>query len=136
MAHILKILVMCPNCKKSLMAPERQIDGLDAIRISARVLKSEGDIYLSQVYGSYRKEFNGVINVEGTIVEGACPHCHTPFPIQQECECGASIFGLALQGGGIINVCSRNGCKQHSLEFENADDAFDLFRRQNVSGFF
>jgi hypothetical protein len=136
MTHQLKLQVSCPNCKNSLMAPERQIDGLDAIRIVAKVLDTSGDIFLSQVYGSYSKEFGGAKNVEGSVVEGLCPHCSEPFPVHQMCECGAPLFSLSLHGGGLINICSRNGCQRHSLEFENADDAFELFRRTNGAGLF
>jgi len=118
------------------MTPDRQIDGLDAIRITAKVLDSTGDIFLSQVYGSYSKEFGDAKDVEGSVIEGLCPKCHRPFPIHQMCECGAPLFSLSLHGGGLINICSRNGCERHSLEFENADDAFELFRRQNGTGLF
>lgn len=136
MTHQLRLQLSCPNCRKSLMSPERQIDGLDAVRITAKVLDTAGDIFLSQVYGSYRKEFGNAKDVEGSVIEGVCPHCRTPFPIHQMCECGAPLFTLSLHGGGLINICSRNGCQRHSLEFENADDAFELFRRQNGTGLF
>jgi len=136
MAHVLKLQLSCPNCRKSLMTPERRIDDLDAIRITAKVMNTTGEIFLSQVYGSYSKQFAGVRDVEGSVIEGLCPHCSRPFPIHQMCECGAPLFSLSLQGGGVINICSRNGCERHSLEFENADDAFDLFRRQNGAGLF
>ncbi len=136
MTDKLTLQLACPNCRKSLMTPERKIDGLDAVRISARVLDTTGDIFLSQIYGSYRKEFSGVKNVEGSVIEGRCPNCATPFPVHRMCECGAPLFSMSLQQGGIINICSRNGCPRHSLEFENANDAFDLFRRQNEPGLF
>jgi hypothetical protein len=118
------------------MASERQIDGLNAVHISAKVLGGVADLFLSQVYGSYSKVFDDAKDVEGSVIEGLCPNCNTPFPTHQKCECGASLFSLSLHGGGIINICSRNGCHRHSLEFENADDAFDLFRRQNGAGLF
>lgn len=136
MTHQLTLQLSCPNCKISLMDPKRQVDGLDAIRIKAKVLDTIGDIFLSQVYGSYNKEFGSAKNVEGSVIEGLCPHCNAPFPIHQMCKCGAPLFCLSLQGGGFINICSRNGCERHSLEFENADDAFELFRRQNGTGLF
>lgn len=136
MTHELKLHLSCPNCKNSLMTPERRIDGHDAVRITAKVFDSTGDIFLSQVYGSYNKEFGEAKNVDGSVIEGLCPHCSKPFPIHQMCECGAPLFSLSLQGGGLINICSRNGCERHSLEFENADDAFELFRRQDGTGLF
>ncbi len=136
MTHSFKIPAACPNCRNSLMAPERQINGLDAIRISAKLHDTVGDLFLSQVYGSYQKQLDTVVDIEGSVIEGSCPHCHTPFPFHQTCECNATIFSLALQDGGLINLCSRNGCKRHSLEFETADDAFEFFRRQDNSGLY
>jgi len=136
MTNVLKLHISCPNCNHSLMTPERQLDGMDAVRISAKVLDTRGDIYLSQVYGSYRKAFDKAKDEAGSVIEASCPHCCKPFPIRQMCKCGAPLFNLSLLGGGVINICARNGCERHSLEFENADDAFELFRRQDDSGLF
>ena len=50
--------------------------------------------------------------------------------------CQAPVIGLSLASGGIIKVCSRNGCRHHSLEFEDSRDALELFRNQDASGLF
>ena len=131
MGNQLKILVKCPNCGDSLINPNVQLDKLDAIHFQAKIGGAIGNLYLSQIYGSYLKRFEKLENIDQAIVECSCPHCHAPFPILGICECKAPIIGLGLKVGGIIKVCTRNGCKQHSLEFENADDAFYLFRCQS-----
>jgi len=116
------------------MKPEVLIDDLPSIDIEAKVGKKIGHIYLSQIYGSFNKKFDNVDDVEGTIVGLFCPHCDHPFPVQQICDCKAPMIGFQLQSGGIIKVCSRNGCKNHSLEFANVNDAFILFQSQDESG--
>jgi len=130
----IKILVKCPICGESIMQDEPEIDQLPNIHFLAKIQDKLGHLYLSQIYGSYNKIFDGVDNVHDSIVECSCPRCFEPFPIRGECECKAPIVLLGLQVGGSIKVCSRNGCKHHSLEFEDANSAFTLFKSQDRTG--
>jgi hypothetical protein len=131
------IHVQCPHCGVSLMTPKPQIDHLDSIQFLVKIGSRIGHLYLSQVYGSYAKIFENVENLPEVVVECSCPHCFRPFPVHQTCaSCNAPIIGLDLKVGGVIKVCSRNGCKHHSLEFEDSQDAFNLFRSQDPSGLF
>ena len=109
------------------------MDGLPSIRLRARVGRESGHVYLSQVYGSYDKKFRKVRDVDGAVAEFACPYCDTPFPEHRMCECGAPMVALALKEGGIIKICTRNGCENHALEFVDAQDAFLLFQSQEES---
>lgn len=137
MAHGIHIHVQCPHCGVSLMTPKPQIDHLDSIQFLVKIGSRIGNLYLSQVYGSYEKLFENVDNVPDAVVECSCPHCFRPFPVHQTCgSCNAPIIGLDLKVGGIIKVCSRNGCRHHSLEFEDSKDALELFRSQDPSGLF
>ena len=137
MAHGIQIHVQCPHCGNSLMTPEPKIDQLDSIQFLAKIGNQIGNLYLSQVYGSFQKIFENVDDLPDAVVECSCPHCYRPFPIHQICgDCQAAIIGLDLRAGGTIKVCSRNGCKHHSLEFEDSQDALNLFRSQNGSGLF
>ena len=137
MAHGIHIAVRCPHCGVSLMTAERKIDHLDAIKFFVKIADRIGHLYLSQVYGSYAKIFEGVDDQGDAVVECSCPHCFQPFPVHQTCAaCQAPVIGLSLASGGIIKVCSRNGCRHHSLEFEDSRDALELFRNQDASGLF
>jgi len=137
MDYGIKIQVRCPACGKSLMDPAHPIDKLDAIKLLVKIGSKIGHLYLSQIYGSYHKHFEGVEDLDQAIVECSCCHCHAPFPVHQRCaDCQAPIIGLDLAVGGMIKVCSRNGCKRHSLEFDNVEDALNLFRTQDQTGFF
>lgn len=126
----IKVEVKCPHCFKSLMNPETPVDDLPSIDIKAKVGESIGHVYLSALYGSFNKRFKGVEDKLDTIVECSCPHCLTPFPFFANCECKAPIIGVHLQIGGTVKFCTRNGCKHHSVEFENMDSAFQLFQNQ------
>ena len=136
MSYEIRVQVNCPNCSGSLMEPGVKVDGLDSILFMAKVDNSRGPLYLSQLYGSYNKIFEQVEDITGSIVECSCPLCRIPFPLVGVCECKAPIIALDLKDGGNIKVCTRNGCKKHSLEFENSDDAFSLFQSQDKAGLF
>ncbi|MBF0232230.1 MAG: hypothetical protein HQK62_09590 [Desulfamplus sp.] len=129
----INVKVNCPSCQKSLINPEVKIDDLPSIEISAKISGKSGRVYLSQVYGSYQKIFVGVEDIPDTVVDCACPQCRKPFPVQKVCSCNAPVSTLNLEIGGRINFCTRNGCKHHSVEFENIDDAYLLFQQQHPS---
>jgi hypothetical protein len=118
------------------MEPGVQVDALDSILFQAKVGNSRGHLYLSQIYGSYNKIFEQVDDISGSIVECFCSRCSTPFPVVGTCKFKAPIISLNLKDGGNINVCTRNGCKKHSLEFEDIDEAFSLFQNQDQVGLF
>jgi hypothetical protein len=136
MANRIKVEVNCPNCDASLMEPGVKVDALDSILFMVKIRNQMGHLYLSQIYGSYNKVFKEVDDVPGSVVECSCPRCHTPFPVLGNCECKAPIIALSLKHGGAIKVCTRNGCKKHSLEFENIDEAFLFFKNQDEVGLF
>jgi len=133
MSNQINIAVKCPACGASLMNEDHQIDGLPAVRLQAKVGPQIGFVYLSQIYGSYKKHFVDVDEEDGLIADFSCPNCDQAFPVEGICECKAPMIGLQLQVGGMIKFCSRNGCRRHSLEFEDIDDVFLLFRSQDDS---
>ncbi len=124
----------CPNCDQSIMDDTVLIDGLPAIELEAKLGEKVGKIYLSQEYGSFEKKFDTVDDTVGAVAVFSCPKCHQPFPVVQICDCKAPMVGLQLRVGGMIKICSRNGCKHHALEFEDVNDAFMLFMRQDDTG--
>jgi hypothetical protein len=136
MGNQLKVCVRCPNCGNELMCRDILVDKLDSIHFAARIAESRGDLYLSQIYGSYNKIFRGIEDIPDAVVECFCPECQEPFPTYGLCDCKAPMIGLNLKQGGMIKVCTRNGCKKHSLEFENSDDAFAIFQSQDEVGLF
>ncbi len=134
MSHQINIPVKCPECDNSLMNQKVLVDELPAIELEAKLGEQVGKIFLSQEYGNYDKKFVDVDDVIGQVATLFCPNCHHPLPVVQICACKAPMIGLQLEVGGMIKICSRNGCKQHSLEFEDVNDAFMLFQRQDKTG--
>ena len=134
MSHQIEISVKCPTCHRSLMNDAELIDNLPVIELEAKIAEKVGQIFLSQVYGSFTKKFLNVDDIVGTIANLSCPHCHQPLPVIQNCDCQAPLVGMQLEVGGIIKICSRNGCKRHSLEFEDVNDAFMLLMKGDHTG--
>lgn len=134
MTSQINIEVKCPHCGHSLMNDKVLLDDLPSIELEAKLGDKLGKIYLSQVYGSYQKKFEGVDDIIGSVASFACPHCHEPLPVVQICECKAPMIGLQLEVGGMMKICTRNGCKRHALEFEDVNDAFMLFMRKDETG--
>ncbi|GAB4332071.1 MAG: hypothetical protein Kow0037_09200 [Calditrichia bacterium] len=134
MTHSIHVQVKCPNCSVSLQNEKVSIDQLPSIELEAKLEDKVGKIYLSQLYGSFAKKFEGVKDIMGSIASFSCPHCHQPFPVVQICDCKAPLIGLQLEVGGLIKICSRNGCKKHALEFEDVNDALKLLLQQDSSG--
>lgn len=126
----IRLPAKCPKCAAPLMSAQVRVDGLPSVDMLARVGGLQGHIYLSQVYGSYDKRFAGVADISGSVAESSCPHCREPFPYQLPCACGAPMIGVDLVCGGIIKICTRNGCRRHFLQFVDVDDAFTLFESQ------
>ena len=129
-----RISVKCPACKKSLMNPDVQVDELPSIHLGAKVLEKTGHIYLSQIYGSFNKKFEGVEDIKGSVALFFCPQCHNPFPVQKICDCGAPMIDLNLEVGGVVKIGTRNGCEHQALEFVDPDNIFALFHDQDKSG--
>ena len=134
MTNQIQIPVKCPECQKSLMNKKVLIDDLPAIELETKLGEKIGKVYLSQIYGSYNKKSVNVDDVVGSVAVFSCPHCHQPFPVIQLCDCRAPLIGIQLEVGGMIKICSRNGCKRHALEFEDVNDAFVLLMRGDDTG--
>jgi hypothetical protein len=89
---------------------------------------TDGKIWLSSIYG----DFNYTCNLEipdDEIVSFICPHCNTDLKRKNiECDaCGAPIVSFNCTVGGRVNICSRHGCKNHYVVFENLDTAIRKF---------
>ncbi len=134
MTHQIKINVKCGHCNKSLLDPRKEIDHVASIKIRARHGNSTGYIYLSSIYGSFSKEFENLPNEDQAIYEFSCPYCNKEFDVVGLCECKAPLVAFKLKQGGRIKICTRNGCKHHSLEFEDLNDAFQVLVNNDPTG--
>ena len=113
---IFPIRVSCPRCNHSLMKPEHPVDNHPSIHVTMSFKRQHGWLRLSSLYGSYNYESEFEIPLD-TQANFYCPHCHADLVGTSECpECGAKMILMIVQGGGILQVCSRRGCKGHLLD--------------------
>jgi NADH:ubiquinone oxidoreductase subunit E len=114
--RIFPIEVSCSRCNHSLMDPRHLIDGQPSIRVTVSFNHHHGWMALSSLYGSYNVDSEFDIPAD-TIVDFFCPHCHTELIGAVDCaECGAPMVPMIVRGGGIVQICSRRGCKGHMLD--------------------
>lgn len=113
---IFPVEVSCFRCNHSLMDSRKLIDGHPSIRVTVSFGNKHGWLALSSLYGSYNVSSEYHIP-EDTIVHFFCPHCHAELIGGFNCsECGAPMVPMIIRGGGVVQICSRRGCKGHILD--------------------
>ena len=123
MYNFVSLSLKCPHCGVSLMDPDSLVDNETSIALHIDIAKKKGDINLSSIYGSY----NYTCNIDCPIDEIAvfsCPQCGKDLNCEAECKiCKAPMANLILDMGGKISICTRSGCKNHSVEFNDLNIA-------------
>jgi NADH:ubiquinone oxidoreductase subunit E/predicted RNA-binding Zn-ribbon protein involved in translation (DUF1610 family) len=119
--RVFPVEVSCSRCNHSLMDPNHLIDGYPSIRVTISFGQQHGWLALSSLYGSYNVSSEYEIP-ENTIVHFFCPHCHAALIGGSDCaECGAPMVPMIVRGGGIVQICSRSGCKGHMLDLSGVN---------------
>lgn len=119
--------VICPHCKHSLMDEKHQVDGHPSVGLIADSNGRKGWVRLSALYGSYKVETEYPIPQE-TVVGFFCPFCEAELKSTRTCEqCGAPMAPMWLARGGVVEICTRRGCKKHLIEFEKIETALSEF---------
>jgi NADH-quinone oxidoreductase subunit E len=114
--RIFPVSVACSRCNHSLMDPDHAIDDAPSIRVTASFARKHGWLRLSSLYGSHNLECEYEIPTD-TVVHVFCPHCHAELKGASNCpDCSAPMISMIVRGGGIVQVCSRRGCKGHMLD--------------------
>jgi len=112
--------VSCSRCNRSLMDPDHPIDGSPSIRVTASFEQTHGWFRLSALYGSFTVESESPIRTDA-VVDFFCPHCHTELKGASSCPlCSAPMVSMIVWGGGIVQICSRRGCKGHMLDLNGS----------------
>jgi NADH-quinone oxidoreductase subunit E len=114
--RIFPINVSCPHCNHSLKDETFAIDSYPSIQVTISSDHKQGWLRLSCLYGSYN--FASEFDVStGSVVSFLCPHCGVEFPSTSDCPmCAAPMVPMLVDGGGIVQICSRRGCKNHMLD--------------------
>jgi NADH-quinone oxidoreductase subunit E len=118
--RIFPVEVSCPRCNRTLMDSEHLIDSYPSIRVIVSFGDKHGPVALSSLYGSYKVECEFEIP-DDTVVHLFCPHCHAELIGAADCaECGAPMVPMVVRRGGVVQICSRRGCKGHMLDLEGS----------------
>jgi NADH:ubiquinone oxidoreductase subunit E len=118
--RIFPVAVNCSRCNHSLMDPHHLIDGCPSIRVTMSFERKHGWLRLSSLYGSHTLESEYRIPTDA-VVDLFCPHCHADLKSACDCpDCGAPMISMIVCGGGIVQVCSRRGCKGHRLDLNGS----------------
>ncbi len=123
MPKVVSLTVKCPHCSASLMDEGHLINNKPSIRLSIETpLHQKGNIWLSSIYGDFNYSCEFEIH-EGDVVKFTCPQCQEDLKKKKiECDiCGAPIISVNCSIGGRVSFCSRNGCKNHYVVFEELD---------------
>jgi len=119
MYNFISILVNCPHCGKSLMDQKKHVDNEPSINLIVNNEKEKGMIWLSSIYGSYNYT-SEVETPTGELVHFHCPHCRMELTSKTFCNiCEAPMVDFTLDMGGRVSICSRSGCKNHAIAFED-----------------
>ena len=122
MYNFLSLNLKCPHCSTSLMDPNTLVDNAHSVALLIDAGKNKGDINLSSIYGS----FNYICNIDSKkdeIAVFSCPHCGKEVITKSECNvCKAPMATLVLDMGGKISFCSRRGCQNHNVQFEDLNN--------------
>ncbi len=127
MSELIALRVNCPLCNKSLLDPNCLVDNIPGVKLEIATTDGNGIIHLSSLYGSYNYTANIKIP-QGTTVDFSCPNCHQEIKTNDKCdECDAPLIPLKIEDNGIVKICSRAGCKKHSVEFDDIKHALHHF---------
>ena len=119
--RIFPLEVHCSRCNHSLMDPHHLIDGHPSVRVTISFGRKHGWLRLSSLYGSYTVESEYETPMD-TVAHFFCPHCHAELNGASNCaECGAPMVPMIVRGGGMVQICSRRGCKGHMLDLNGVN---------------
>ena len=119
--RVFPLEVACARCNHSLMNPAHLLEGVPSIKVTIAFEQSHGWLLLSSLYGSYTIESEYEIPLD-TVVNFFCPYCHGELSGAAECVvCGAPMVPMIVRGGGMVQICSRRGCKNHMLDLSGVN---------------
>lgn len=123
--RIFPIDLSCPQCRESFKDETFTLDGLPCLKINAVTDRRPGWIRLSCLYGSTTVASEYDIS-DGSISDFVCPHCNTRIHGNSACSrCEAPMVRLPVEGGGVIQICTRRGCTHHLLDVSCSQEAVD-----------
>lgn len=119
--RVFPVEVSCSRCNHSLMDSSHLIDGYPSIKVTMSFGNVHGWLALSSLYGSFNVSSEYEIPID-TILNVFCSHCHSELLGATSCaDCGAHMVPMIIRGGGVVQICSRRGCKGHMLDLDGVN---------------
>jgi len=119
--------VKCPHCGKSFMDDTNQVNGHPGIRLNIETDSERGVLWLCPIYNCFAHK-SSIVLKDDEMLKFFCPHCNKSLLQGMLCEsCHAPLVAMNINIGGKVDICSRNGCKNHFVVFEDLNDALSLF---------
>ena len=119
MKHKISLQVKCPHCRKSLMDDEVILHGFPSIKLNIQTPEDRGIVNLCSVYECF-DHVSSLKTKKDTVVDFSCPQCNKELLVKEECRlCDAPMVSFVLQSGGRVNFCSRHGCSNHYIAFDD-----------------
>jgi NADH:ubiquinone oxidoreductase subunit E len=119
--RVFPVEVSCSRCNHSLMDANYLVDGTPSIRVTVSSGQNHGWLLLSSIYGSFNIQSEFEIP-QDTVVDFFCPYCNAELRGASPCaECSAPMVPMIVRGGGVLQVCSRRGCKSHRLDLDGVN---------------
>ena len=116
--RIFPVEVSCARCNHSLTDPTNLLDGIPSIRVTVSFGNTHGSLLLSSLYGSYNIQCEHEILMD-IVAHFFCLHCYAELAGGTFCpECNARMVPMIVRGGGMLQICSRRGCKSHRLDLD------------------
>ncbi len=113
---VFPIHLRCPRCNHTLMDTSYLIDDYPSVRLTGSFDSKHGWVRLSSLYGSHNVDAEYEIPIY-SVLHIFCPHCHAELVGATNCSvCNASMVPMIIAGGGMMQICSRHGCKNHQLD--------------------
>lgn len=129
MTKVIALSVRCPLCDESLMDDNHHLNNKPGIRLRIETSqKQKGAIWLSSIYGDYNYSCEFHIT-DQDVVTFTCPHCNQNLVRKNTaCEiCGAPLVSFNADVGGKVSICSRNGCRNHFVVFDDLEAVIRKF---------
>ena len=108
----------CPK-GHSILSELAVFGGHPGLTLQLRTASQTGLLSLSPIIGDRDRSFVNFTEIVGEVVEICCPKCSVPFPIYNECSCGAHLVALFTSPQNsfakCIGICQRLGCLHSEL---------------------
>lgn len=105
------------------MDNEQMLMEKPSIKLNIETMTNRGTIRLCSIYGCYKHHCD-IELAKGDIARFYCPHCNKELKSNDFCSvpnCNAPMIAFTLQLGGKVCICSRKGCKNHFVAFQDLE---------------